>query len=104
MYTEQERKDRRSRLAAFDRTDKLKTLGVLAAFVLMILIYLLSRGSRLLDRGDEFWIVEQCKPAYARAHNSFDSAAVDRLEPIMDPTAPPARVACGDLRQAGKLK
>jgi hypothetical protein len=104
MHTEQERKDRRSRLAAFDRADTLKKFGLLAVFALMILIYLLSRGSRLIDRGDEFWIIEQCKPAYARAHNAFDSAAVDRVEPISDPTVPHARIACGDLRQAGKLE
>jgi hypothetical protein len=104
MLTEHERENRRSRLAAFDRAETVKWFGWLAVFALMILIYLWSRGSRLVDRGDEVWIVEQCKPAYARAQNAFDSTTVDRLEPISDPTAPHARITCGDLRRAGKLE
>ena len=104
MLTEQERENRRTRLAAFDRAETVKWFALLVVLALMILIYLWSRGTRILDPGYEAWIVEQCRPAYARAHNALDSAGVDRFEPIQDPTVPEPRMRCGDLRRAGKLE
>ena len=86
----------------FDRDERWKGRGVVAAVVLL-LAWWLWMFKPWEVYGPYRHIARLCEAEYARAGSAADSSAIDQHQPMVDPEDGPARVTCGELRRAGKI-
>ena len=103
MLTDQERVARQSRIASFDRRERVAKIAtwVGIALVALLIVVFWSRRQPADARGH---IAALCAPEYQRAKTAVDTAVIDRRQPFVDPEDVPAGVSCGELRRAGKLR
>jgi hypothetical protein len=103
MLTESERNERHRRLRRFERLERWKVLGALLAAVTLAAFVVWSL--RLWEpHGGRSSSAALCAADYKRARNATDSAIVDRRQPVVFPDDALARLTCGELRRAGKVR
>ena len=102
MLTDQERTARQSRIASFDRRDRIVKIATWFGIALVTLLVIVFWSRRQPADAREH-IAALCTPEYQRAKTAVDTDVIDRRQPFVDPTDVPAGVSCGELRRAGKI-
>jgi hypothetical protein len=101
--TQRHRDERNRRLRQFEGLERRKLLvALLGAVVLLLLVVWSLRLWK--PHGQASSIAVLCAADYKRARNAMDSATVDRRRPIVFPEDALARLTCGELRRAGKIR
>jgi hypothetical protein len=103
MSTEEERQERHSRLASFDRQEKTRRILIVLSVLAVLGLLAWWQGRSPIDPLDRRVIASFCVVDYKKAHSAAETANVDTRAPIVGRRTAVAGITCGELRRAGQL-
>jgi hypothetical protein len=103
MSTEEERQERHTRLASFDRQEKARRIFIVLSVLAVLGLLAWWQGRSPIDPLDRRVIASFCVVDYKKARSAAETANVDTRAPIVGRRTAVASITCGELRRAGQL-
>jgi len=95
--------ERKARIAAFNRRERITKLAIWLAIVAFLIIYAWTwrRRAPWENPGS---VAVLCAERYHQARTLADTQVVDVAKPFIDKADLVASISCGELRRAGRIK
>src|SRR3954468_8820733 len=99
MSSEEERQERHSRLASFDRQEKTRRILIVLSVLAVLGLLAWWQGRSPIDPLDRRVISSFCVVEYKKAHSDAETSYVDARAPIVGRRTAVAGITCGELRR-----